>query len=77
MACGGTPRLAVTVRAAPRFGDKDSIFFRYSSNRTTLDNRGWGLGPADPAARKDQRDNHNAIVRFDRSDERKCCIAAW
>ena len=55
-----------TVRADHRFGDKDSIFFRYSSNRNTLDNRGWGLGPADPAARKDQRDNHNAIVNYSR-----------
>lgn len=55
-----------TVRADHRFGDKDSIFFRYSSNRNTLDNRGWGLGAADPAARKDQRDNHNAIVNYTR-----------
>ena len=52
------------VRVDHRFGDADSIFFRYTSNRNTRNDRGWGLGVADPAARDDQRDNHNAVLSY-------------
>ncbi|MBM3782873.1 MAG: TonB-dependent receptor [Acidobacteria bacterium] len=50
------------TRIDHRFNDADSIFFRYSSTRNTRNDRGWGLGPADPSARNDQRDNHNAVL---------------
>lgn len=49
------------VRLDHRINDADSMFFRYSSTRNTREDRGWGLGVADPAARNDQRDNHNAV----------------
>ena len=51
-----------TGRLDHRFTDQDSLFFRYSFTKNTLMNAGWGLGPADPAARNDQRDNHNAVL---------------
>lgn len=54
------------IRLDHRFNEANSIFFRYSSNRNTLLNRGWGLEAADPAARNDQRDNHNAVVNYTR-----------
>jgi hypothetical protein len=50
------------VRVDHRFSDSDSMFFRYSSTRNTRADRGWGLGIADPVARNDQRDNHNAVL---------------
>ena len=49
------------IRFDHRFTDKDSAFFRYSGNRNTRQDKGFGLGPADPNARNDQRDNHNFI----------------
>jgi len=52
------------VRLDHRLGDSDSVFFRYSSNRNTREDRGWGLGVADPVARNDQRDNHNAVFSY-------------
>lgn len=52
------------VRVDHRLKDSDSFFFRYTSNRNTREDRGWGLGVADPAARNDQRDNHNAVFSF-------------
>lgn len=52
------------VRLDHRFADSDSMFFRYSSNRNTRVDRGWGLGAADPVARNDQRDNHNAVLSY-------------
>ena len=54
------------LRLDHRFTDRDSLFFRYSSNRNTRHDNGFGLGPADPAARDDQRDNHNGIVNYTR-----------
>ena len=54
------------VRVDHRFNNNNSLFFRYSSNRNTLLNKGWGLEAADPAARNDQRDNHNAVVNYSR-----------
>jgi hypothetical protein len=55
-----------SVRLDHRFNEANSIFFRYSSNRNTRLDRGWGLEEADPAARNDQRDNHNAVVNYTR-----------
>lgn len=52
------------MRLDHRFTENDSMFFRYSVTRNTLMNRGRGLGPADPAARNDQRDNHSAVVGY-------------
>jgi hypothetical protein len=49
------------VRIDHRFSEKDSAFFRYSSNRNTRRDKGFGLEAADPNARNDQRDNHNWI----------------
>lgn len=56
-----------TSRIDHRFSERDSIFFRYSSNRNTLEQRGFGLGAADSAARNDQRDNHNAVFNYTRT----------
>jgi hypothetical protein len=53
-----------TVRLDHRFSQNDSVFFRYSSNRNTRMDRGFGLNEADPVARNDQRDNHNAVVNY-------------
>jgi hypothetical protein len=53
-----------TGRLDHRFTEMDNMFFRYSSTRNTLLNRGWGLGVADPAARNDQRDNHNSVFAY-------------
>ncbi|MCC6294027.1 MAG: carboxypeptidase regulatory-like domain-containing protein [Bryobacterales bacterium] len=53
-----------SLRVDHRVNESDSLFFRYSSNRNTRNDRGWGLNEADPAARKDQRDNHNAVVNY-------------
>ncbi len=50
------------IRIDHRFTEKDSAFFRYSGTRNTRQDKGFGLGPADPNARNDQRDNHNFIV---------------
>ena len=55
-----------TIRLDHRFTDGDMVFFRYSGTRNTRHDRGWGLGAADPVARDDQRDNHNAIVAYTR-----------
>jgi hypothetical protein len=55
-----------TLRLDHRFGEQDMVFFRYSSTRNTRRDRGWGLEEADPVARDDQRDNHNAIVNYTR-----------
>lgn len=52
------------MRVDHRFTENDSMFFRYSVTRNTRRDRGWGLGPADPAARDDQRDNHAAVVNY-------------
>lgn len=57
----------VTNRLDHRFGDSDSIFFRYSFTKNTLKNAGWGLEAADPSARNDQRDNHNAVLAYTRT----------
>jgi len=54
----------VNVRVDHRLNNADSVFFRYSSNRNTREDRGWGLGVADPAARNDQRDNHNGVLSY-------------
>ncbi|MCS7026171.1 MAG: TonB-dependent receptor [Bryobacteraceae bacterium] len=55
-----------SLRVDHRLSESDSLFFRYSGTRNTRQDRGWGLGPADPAARNDQRDNHNAILNYTR-----------
>lgn len=55
-----------TYRADHRLSESDMFFFRYSSTRNTRRDRGWGLNEADPAARNDQRDNHNAVVNYTR-----------
>lgn len=55
-----------SVRADHRINEGNSLFFRYSANRNTLLNKGWGLEAADPAARNDQRDNHNAVLNYTR-----------
>lgn len=52
------------IRVDHRFTTNDMFFFRYSSTRNTRHDRGWGLNEADPAARDDQRDNHNAVVNY-------------
>lgn len=54
------------LRLDHRFTDRDSLFFRYSVTRNTREDRGWGLGVADPNARNDQRDNHSAVVNYTR-----------
>lgn len=53
-----------TGRIDHRFTETDNIFFRYSFTWNTLRNAGWGLEEADPAARDDQRDNHNAVFAY-------------
>jgi hypothetical protein len=55
-----------TARVDHRMSTSDMFFFRYTGNRNTRQDRGWGLGEADPAARNDQRDNHNAVVNYTR-----------
>ncbi|MBL8230081.1 MAG: TonB-dependent receptor [Bryobacterales bacterium] len=55
-----------SLRLDHRLSENDSLFFRYSGTRNTRRDRGWGLGPADPNARDDQRDNHNAIASYTR-----------
>ncbi|MDZ7638328.1 MAG: hypothetical protein U5J83_08785 [Bryobacterales bacterium] len=52
------------MRVDHRFTENDSFFFRYSVTRNTRKDQGWGLGPADPNARNDQRDNHAAVVNY-------------
>ena len=54
------------VRLDHRLSTNDMFFFRYTSNRNTRQDRGWGLNEADPNARNDQRDNHNAVVNYTR-----------
>ena len=54
------------MRLDHRISTSDMFFFRYTSNRNTRQDRGWGLNEADPAARNDQRDNHNAVVNYTR-----------
>ncbi|MEZ5355978.1 MAG: carboxypeptidase regulatory-like domain-containing protein [Bryobacteraceae bacterium] len=55
------------IRVDHRFTDMDTVFVRYSGTRNTREDRGWGLGAADPAARNDQRDNHNATLNYTRT----------
>lgn len=50
------------IRIDHRFSDRDSMFLRYSVTRNTAVNPGLGLGPADPQARSDQRNNYNYVV---------------
>lgn len=57
----------LNLRGDHRFTDRDNFFLRFSRTRNTRQDRGWGLGPSDPAARNDQRDNHNAVVSYDRT----------
>jgi len=45
---------------------KDNLTFRYTGTRNTFNDRGFGLGPADPLARIDQRDNHNWLAGYTR-----------
>ena len=52
------------MRFDHRFTENDSMFFRYSVTRNTRMDQGWGLGPADPNARNDQRDNHSAVANY-------------
>jgi hypothetical protein len=53
-----------STRLDHRINDGSTLFFRYSFTWNTLQNAGWGLGAADPAARNDQRDNHNAVLTW-------------
>lgn len=53
-----------TTRIDHRINDGSTLFFRYSFTWNVLQNAGWGLGAADPAARNDQRDNHNAVLTW-------------
>jgi hypothetical protein len=55
------------IRVDHRFTERDTLYVRYSGNRNTRNDRGWGLGAADPAARDDQRDNHNAVANYTRT----------
>lgn len=57
----------VTNRLDHRFNETNNLFVRYSFTWNTLQNAGWGLGAADPAARNDQRDNHNLAVGWTRT----------
>jgi hypothetical protein len=57
-----TDQGVTSVRIDHRFSDQDTVFGRYSGTRNTSDNPGYGLGPADPNARLDQRDNHTAVI---------------
>lgn len=57
----------VTNRLDHRFSERDNLFFRYSFTKNTLLNAGRGLGAADPNARNDQRDNHNAVLGYTRT----------
>lgn len=57
----------VSNRIDHRATDRDNLFFRYSFTWNTLNSAGWGLGPVDPAARNDQRDNHNAVLAYTRT----------
>ncbi|MDX1982089.1 MAG: carboxypeptidase regulatory-like domain-containing protein [Bryobacteraceae bacterium] len=62
---GSTSDQGVTnLRVDHRFTDKDTVYVRYSGSRNTRNDRGWGLGAADPAARDDQRDNHNGTLNY-------------
>ncbi|MBI3207750.1 MAG: TonB-dependent receptor [Candidatus Solibacter usitatus] len=56
-----------TTRIDHRIGDRDNLFFRYSFTWNVLKNAGWGLEFADPSARNDQRDNHNAVLAWTRT----------
>lgn len=51
-----------SIRIDHRFSNSDNLFGRYTATRNTRLDPGWGLGPADPAARNDQRDNHNLVL---------------
>ena len=55
-----------TMRADHRINDSSNLFFRYTVTRNTREDAGWGLGPADSAARNDQRDNHSAVASYSR-----------
>lgn len=55
---------AVSNRIDHRISETDNLFFRYSYTKNTLKNAGYGLGVADPNARNDQRDNHNAVLSY-------------
>jgi hypothetical protein len=57
-------QLTSTNRLDHRFTEKDNLFFRYSFSKNKLVNAGRGLGVSDPAARDDQRNNHNAVVAY-------------
>ena len=52
------------MRVDHRISDSHSLLFRYSVTRNTRKDAGRGLGPADPEARNDQRDNHNAVLGY-------------
>ena len=54
----------VTNRLDHRISETSNLFFRYSFTWNILQNAGWGLGAADPGARNDQRDNHNAVIAW-------------
>lgn len=56
-----------TQRVDHRINEANNLFFRYSFTWNTLQNAGWGLGAADPGARNDQRDNHNAVLAWTRT----------
>ncbi len=53
-----------TTRIDHRINESSNLFFRYSFSWNILKNAGFGLGPADPGARNDQRDNHNAVLAW-------------
>lgn len=53
-----------STRIDHTLSETSTLFFRYSFTKNTLKNAGWGLEAADPSARNDQRDNHNAVVTW-------------
>ncbi len=66
LASSPTDQGVTNLRADHRVSSADSLFFRYSGTRNTFNDRGFGLGAADPLARIDQRDNHNWLLNHTR-----------
>lgn len=55
-----------SVRIDQRIRGVDTLFFRYTTNRSLQNSLGDGLGPADPTARVNQNDTHNGVLTYTR-----------
>ena len=52
----------VDTRMDHKMGANDSVFFRYTGTLNVTKANGYGLGPADPTARWDYRNNFNTAI---------------